>query len=159
MTLQWHNNITALKLIEKTDPVFYKILVENAKLLLANDYCYQDRFYGNNRLTKLQDILIVQTYMDGLLLTSIDTDQYKNNIPLAWICPGLYNDSNAQSKNPLCRENDTLYLSDVFIGCHCFFEEMKQLRQGLMISQENGEIVEKVFGLPVEKFIEILLNA
>jgi len=166
--MQWINNITALKLIEKTDLIFYKKLQVFAQLLQDNDYCYVDKFYSCNRLTKLTDILTIQTYtQDGLLLSSINLDRYGMHKPLAWICPGLYNDSNVQCKNSLYEDEiitefeqtkKVLALSNITTGCYCFYGEMKSLRNGQMIYQEGENFTEKVFGLPVEIFVNILLN-
>lgn len=159
MNLHWLNNITALKLIEKTDKVFYNKLQKFAKLLQTNGGHYIDKFYGNNQLRKINDILVVQTYTrDGTLLWSIDPDRYATDEPLAWICPGLYNESNAQCKNPLYEYEKILCLSNITVGVHCFYDEMKSLRNGQMLSQENGKIIEKVFGLPVHIFIDIILT-
>ena len=157
MDLHWLNNITALKLIEKTDKIFYTKLQKFAQLLQDSDCHYVDKFYGNNRPTKLNDILITQTYtMDGILLSSINADRYGTDEPLAWICPGLYHESSAQCKNALYEYDNILYLSNTTIGAHCFYDEMKSLRNGQMLSQENGKIIEKVFGLPVHIFISTM---
>jgi hypothetical protein len=163
----YQTNISRLRQINQTDPLFYEAMGRLARCLY-NEFMVSNKFsYLDTHMSlcerRVDDVLIAQRYRSdntlktSKLLKNYLTDQH----PCGWVCPFYYQTNYsymAQSCNPLYIEKDKVHLTTCATGAVLYTDSLREIHSGCMVTKDTSFDYSTYFGMPTYLFIHILLE-